>query len=57
MYPNRFDALYGAARSADLLEDRRGAAGFYAKLISICPPNADRPELDAARKYIASNQN
>ena len=57
MYPNRFDALYGAARSADSLEDRRGAAGFYAKLISICPPNADRPELDAARKYIASNQN
>ena len=57
MYPNRFDALYGAARAADSLGDRRTASDFYTKLISNCPPNADRPELQTARKYIAANRN
>ena len=57
MYPNRFDALYGAARSAEALGDRRDATDFYTRLISICPRNADRPELQFARKYVAGNQN
>lgn len=57
MYPNRFDALYGAARAADSLGDRRTAADFYAKLISICPPGADRIELQSARRYLAGNRN
>jgi tetratricopeptide (TPR) repeat protein len=56
-YPNRFDALYGAARAADSLGDSHTAADFYAKLISVCPPNADRPELLAARTYIAAHRN
>jgi tetratricopeptide (TPR) repeat protein len=57
MYPNRFNALYGAARSAESLQDRQSAADFYARLISICPLDADRPELQAARKYGAANAN
>jgi len=57
MYPNRFDALYGAARTADSLGDRRTASDFYAKLISICAPGADRPELQTARQYLAANRN
>lgn len=56
-YPNRFDALYGAARTADSLRDSHTASDFYAKLISICPPNADRPELEEARTYIAAHRN
>ena len=57
MYPNRFDALYGAAGAADSLGDRRAAADFYAKLIAICAPGADRPELQTARQYLAANRN
>jgi Tfp pilus assembly protein PilF len=56
-YPNRFDALFGAARAADALGDHRAAADFYAKLISNCPPQADRPELQDARKYVAAHPN
>jgi tetratricopeptide (TPR) repeat protein len=56
-FPNRFDALYGAAQAADSLGDRRTAADFYSKVISNCPPNADRPELLTARKYLAAHPN
>jgi len=57
MYPNRFDALYGAAQAADSSGDRRTASDYYRRLISICATNADRPELETARKYIAANRN
>jgi tetratricopeptide (TPR) repeat protein len=51
-FPNRFDALYGAARAADALGERRLATDFNSKLLAICPPNADRPELLEAHKYV-----
>jgi tetratricopeptide (TPR) repeat protein len=50
-FPNRFDALYGAARAADSSGDSRAAREFYAKLLANCPANADRPELQAAQAY------
>lgn len=56
-YPNRFDALDAAGRAADSSGDHRAAVDFYHKLISNCPPNADRPELQAARKYVAAHAN
>lgn len=56
-YPNRFDALYGAARAADSLGESHTAADFYAKLVSNCPPNADRSELQEAQTYIAAHRN
>jgi hypothetical protein len=56
-YPNRFDSLYGAAQAADALGDRATASDYYARLISNCPPSADRPELQEARKYIAATKN
>jgi Tfp pilus assembly protein PilF len=56
-YPNRFDTFYGAARAADSLRDSHTASDFYMKLISICPPNADRPELEEARTYIRAHRN
>lgn len=52
--PNRFNGLYGAARSAELAQDRQKAAGYYAQLIRNCAAsNSDRPELEHARTLIA----
>jgi hypothetical protein len=56
-YPNRFDALYGAARSAEAAADPQQARKFYSQLVSISAPGADRPELRAARQYVAANLN
>lgn len=51
--PNRFDALLGAARAAQASGDASAAQSFYAKLTSVCPPAADRPELAEAKTYLA----
>lgn len=56
-YPNRFNALFSAARAAELLGDERGAADSYAKLIANCPADADRPELASARNYLKAHRN
>jgi hypothetical protein len=50
--PNRFRALYGAARSASLAGDRPKARTYFASLLKICE-RADtpgRPELVEARR-------
>jgi tetratricopeptide (TPR) repeat protein len=50
--PNRFRALYGAARSSALLGDRDAARRYYAQLLEVCA-RADKPgrsELADARK-------
>ncbi len=54
-YPNRFDALYGAARSAEAAASPQQAREFYSQLVTISAPGADRPELRAARDYVAAN--
>ncbi|HXA77999.1 MAG TPA: hypothetical protein VNV41_12785 [Candidatus Acidoferrales bacterium] len=54
-YPNRFDALYGAARSAEAAADPQQARKFYAQLVAISAPGADRPELRAARQHANLN--
>jgi tetratricopeptide (TPR) repeat protein len=49
--PNRFRAVYGAARAASLMGDRAAARRYYDQLLKICE-RADkpgRPELAAAR--------
>jgi hypothetical protein len=51
--PNRFDALFGAARSAQASGDTGGAQSYYAKLAEICGAGADRPELAEAKTYLA----
>jgi len=56
-YPNRFDAIYGAARSAEAASDPQQARKFYAQLVTISAPGADRPELRAARQYVAAKLN
>lgn len=54
-YPNRFDALYGAARSAEAASNSKQAQAFYAQLVKISLPGADRPELTAAKTISAGH--
>jgi tetratricopeptide (TPR) repeat protein len=51
--PNRFDALYGAARAAQLAGNSEQAQSYYSKLLKICGPHADREELRRAKVYLA----
>jgi len=52
-YPNRFDAVYGAAKAAEAAANPKQAQEFYAQLVKISMPGADRPELQAARTLSA----
>ena len=53
--PNRFRALFGAARSASLAGERQKAAAYYRSLLKVCARGDEpgRPELAAARREIA----
>jgi tetratricopeptide (TPR) repeat protein len=61
--PNRFHGYAGAAQAAVALGDKEKAKTNYAKLISLAGDNftlasegaAARPEVIAARKYLANN--
>jgi hypothetical protein len=50
--PNRFRALYGAARAADLAGDRAKTRTYFARLVEVCQRGdaPGRPELQQARK-------
>jgi tetratricopeptide (TPR) repeat protein len=49
--PNRFRAVYGAARAAAQMGDQTAARRYYAQLVEICArADATRPELVEARK-------
>ena len=52
--PNRFDALLGAAQASQAAGDRRAARDYYARLLKIADPAADRPELKEAKTYLAA---
>lgn len=52
--PNRFNALYGAAKAAELAGDRQKASMFYAKLTALGERgDGSRTELQAAKKFLA----
>jgi tetratricopeptide (TPR) repeat protein len=51
--PNRFDTLLGAARAADALGASAQARDYYRQLIAVAATNADRPEVETARAYLA----
>ncbi len=52
--PNRFDALYGAARAAEAAGKQTDATEYYALLLKVCDgSNSTRPELSQARKLVA----
>jgi tetratricopeptide (TPR) repeat protein len=54
--PNRFNGLFGAARSAELLHDLQTAAAYYAQLLKNCETRAQRPELSHAKGLLTRNQ-
>src|SRR6185437_5968602 len=56
-YPNRFDALYGAARASEASANPQQARDYYTQLVKISLPGADRPELHAARDFVAAKGN
>ncbi len=52
--PNRFNGLYGAARAAELLNDKKKAGNYYAKMVTLTAhADSDRPELQKIREFIA----
>ena len=55
--PNRFRAVYGAAKAAGLAEDRAKARAYYGQLVKICErgDKPGRPELDEARKFAGAS--
>ncbi|HEY7405913.1 MAG TPA: hypothetical protein VIB39_20475 [Candidatus Angelobacter sp.] len=52
--PNRFNALYGAAAAAEVAGDTGKAKSYYSKLRDLCPPQADRDELQRAKTKMAA---
>jgi hypothetical protein len=53
--PNRFNALFGAASASGMAGDSGKAKDYYSKLRDICPPQADREELQRARTVAAGS--
>jgi len=54
--PNRFNALYGAARAANLAGNKQKASEYYAKLVEVCAPaDTERSELAEAKAFLAKN--
>jgi tetratricopeptide (TPR) repeat protein len=52
--PNRFDALYGAARAAEAAGKQNDATEYYALLLKVCDGSGStRPELGRARELVA----
>jgi tetratricopeptide (TPR) repeat protein len=53
--PNRFNGLYGASRSAELLQQPRTAVRYSAQLLKNCEAPSQRPELSHAKELLARN--
>ena len=52
--PNRFNELYGAARSAELTKQTAKADKYYAQLVKNCSGSGSaRPELAKAKEQLA----
>lgn len=53
--PKRFDSLYGAGQSAEMMKQGEKAAGYYRQLVAACANgNSTRPELAHAREFVSS---
>jgi hypothetical protein len=53
--PNRFNGLYGAARAAEMTQQKEKASGYYAQLVRNCQgSNSDRQELAKAKSLVAA---
>jgi tetratricopeptide (TPR) repeat protein len=56
MAPGRYRALYGAAKASELAGDRENARKYYAELLKVAEKGDARPELEAAKKFVSSEQ-
>lgn len=54
-HPNRFNSLYGAARAAELAEDKNQARFFYQKLMKISITDTKRLSVQQARSFLEKN--
>ncbi|MFZ3213280.1 MAG: tetratricopeptide repeat protein [Terriglobales bacterium] len=50
--PNRFNALYGAARAAQAAGQREKARQYYSALVRVSDPGSQRTELSTAKAYL-----
>ena len=53
--PNRYRGLYGAGQAAAQSGNREKARHYFAKLIESAGSGDLRPEMEKARRYLASN--
>jgi tetratricopeptide (TPR) repeat protein len=53
--PNRFNATAGAAKAAQSLGDKAKAKEYFRKLTALAANDTMRPELMAARQFLATN--
>ena len=54
--PNRFRALFGAGRAAELAGDPAAAKRYYGQVVEItASADTARPEIEAARAFVAAN--
>jgi tetratricopeptide (TPR) repeat protein len=53
--PNRFRSLYGAGQSATQSGNRDKARYYFSRLIDMAGSGDLRPEMEKARRYLASN--
>ncbi len=50
--PNRFNSLFGAGRTAEILGDTSNASLYYKQLLTIANPRSARSELNVARIFL-----
>jgi uncharacterized protein HemY len=53
--PNRFNALYGAARAAEAAGDANAASNYFRKLTEVAV-GGERPELKVAREKLLAQK-
>ena len=54
--PNRFRALSGAGRAAELVGDRTAARQYYGQVVELTvSADTSRPEIEAARAFVAAD--
>jgi len=51
--PNRFNAVYGAARAAEATGQNDSAKVYYVKLLELCGHSPEGPELLHAKEFLA----
>jgi tetratricopeptide (TPR) repeat protein len=53
--PNRYRSLYGAGQAAAQAGNRDKARHYFSKLMELAGSGAPRPEMEQARRYLASH--